>query len=262
MSQTLLAAARETLRYRALAEILIGRELKARYRGTFLGFLWSFMTPLMMMGIYVLVFNVFMRVQLPHYAVFVLSGLLPWTCFVASLTEGMQALVSNAGLIKKVFLPAQIFPLVTVLANGLHYLLSLPVLMAMMLWTGVGITPAVLALPILVVLQLLFTYGLALALSSLAVQFRDLTHIVPNLLMMWFYVTPILYDSSMVPSAFAPYVRLNPLAGLINAYRGVCLLGTWPSPSFLTGFSALALLTLSLGMRLFVSRKELYAELV
>src|SRR6478672_561630 len=115
-------------RHRTLAEILVARELKARYRGTLLGFLWSFANPLLMMSIYVLVFSVYMRMDVPNYPAFLMSGLLPWVAFNGGLADGMNSLISNGGIIKKVYLPTEVFPFVAVTSALMHFLFSLPVL--------------------------------------------------------------------------------------------------------------------------------------
>lgn len=252
----------QVYRHRALAEILVARDLKARYRGTVLGFFWSFANPLLLMLIYVLVFRVYMRVDIPNYAAFVLAGLLPWQCFVTGLIEGMGSLVSNGGLIRKVHLPSAVFPLVSVTSNMTHYLLSIPVLLLVLFVSGVPFTRHLVLFPLLFGLQLLFTYGLTLVLSSLAVQFRDLTHIVPNLTLMWFYLTPVLYRSEMVPARLKPFMGLNPVAGLMEAYRGIFVEAHWPSWMWLSKFTVLAIGMTILGMRVFDSRAELYPEMV
>jgi lipopolysaccharide transport system permease protein len=249
----MLAGLTQVYRHRALAEILVARDLKARYRGTVLGFLWSFANPLLLMLIYMLVFRVYMRLDIPNYAPFLLSALLPWTCFVSGLLEGMSSLVSNGGLIRKVHLPSGVFPLVSVAANMTHFLLAV---------SGIAPTRHLVLFPVLFMLQMMFTYGCALVLSSFAVQFRDLTHIVPNITLMWFYLTPVLYGNDMVPARFKPFMGLNPMAGLVEAYRNIFVLGLWPSWEWMIKFALISVMLLIAGMRVFDSRAELYPEMV
>jgi ABC-type polysaccharide/polyol phosphate export permease len=249
-------------RHRALAEILVSRDLKARYRGTLLGFLWSFATPLLMMSIYVLVFAVYMRVAVPNYAAFLLSALLPWTCFVAGISDGMGSIVANGNLIKKVFLPSEVFPLVAVAANMIHFLLSIPVLLLVLWLSGIALNWALVAFPALFVLQFIFTYAVALILASMAVQFRDLMHILPNVVMMWFYLTPILYATDMVPVALRRWVAFNPLTGLMDAYRSIFIGGALPSAAWMGRFALGSCVLLVLGLWVFRRRQELYPELV
>lgn len=249
-------------RHRALAEILVSRELKARYRGTALGFFWSFANPLLMMSIYVLVFRVYMRIDVPNYPAFVMCGLLPWTAFSMGVTEGMSSIIVNGGIIKKVYLPSEVFPFVAVTSNLVHFLLSVPVLLGIMLMSGMPLSPHLLLLPVMVVLQFLFTYALALALASLAVQFRDLVHMVPNLMLVWFYLTPIFYSTDMIPERLRKFAYLNPLTWLIEGYRQIFYHQRLPEPRLLTAFVAVSLVLLGGCMWLFQHRSELYAEMV
>ncbi len=250
------------LRHRALAEILVQRELKGRYRGTFLGFLWSFVSPLMLMTIYVMVFSLTMRVPVANYPAFVLTGLLPWNCFTSSMMEGMNSIVANGNLVKKVHLPAEIFPLVAVLSNMVHFLFSLPILVAVLWYSGVPLTPWVLLLPFLLLLQFFFVASFALLLSSLTVQFRDLTHIVPNIMMMWFYLTPVVYSLDLVPQGLRPLMALNPLSGLMHAYRSIFMVGESFSWLWAGQFAALSMALFCSALMLFAHRRELYPELV
>ncbi len=249
-------------RHRTLAEILVGRELKARYRGTLLGFLWSFANPLLTMSIYVLVFRVYMRIDVENYPAFVLCGLLPWLSFAAGITDGMSALINNGGIIKKVYLPTEVFPFVAVSSNLVHFLLSVPVLLALLMASHLTLSAHLLLLPLLLLLQFTFTYACALVLASLAVQFRDLLHVVPNLMLIWFYLTPVFYRSSMVPAAYRPLIYLNPMSFLIESYRDIFFAHQLPSATGLLSFAAGALLLLLLGMGFFARRRELYPEMV
>ena len=249
-------------RHRTLAEILVGRELKGRYRGTVLGFLWSFANPLLMMSIYVLVFRVYMRIDVPNYPAFVMCGLLPWSAFVAGVTEGMNSIIVNGGIIKKVYLPSEVFPFVSVTHNLVHFVLSVPVLLLIIVTSGLPLTPHMLLFPLLLLLQLFFTYALALFLASWAVQFRDLVHIIPNLMLVWFYLTPIFYSSTMVPDKYRGLVYLNPTTWLIEAYRDIFFNHHLPSLRWMAAFASVSLFLVVSGMWLFQRRSELYAELV
>ena len=215
-----------------------------------------------MMCIYVLVFAVYMRVEMKNYAAFLLSGLLPWTCFVNGVVEGMHSIINNGNLIKKVHLPTQIFPFVSVAANMVHYLLSVPVLLLMMLASGIPMTAHLLFFPVIFLLQFMFMYALALVLASLAVQFRDLLHIVPNLVLIWFYITPIIYGPNMVPDRFRIFLYLNPLTWLIEAYRNIFFEQKVPALGWLSALALISAVLLTFGLWLFDKRHDLYAELV
>ncbi|MEQ1908454.1 MAG: ABC transporter permease [Vicinamibacterales bacterium] len=185
------------IRYRGLVQSLVARELKARYRGSVLGLLWSFINPLLLLSIYTFVFTVVLPNRNPiaqPYAVFMFCGILPWNWFASSLMEASGSLVSGGNLIKKVLFPAEILPIVNVLANMVHYGLGLLILIAFLIGYRHWPDPAgLLWFPVVVAVQLVFTTGLALFLSALTVHYRDIRDLLTNLLMFWFFATPIIY---------------------------------------------------------------------
>lgn len=218
----------ELYRYRVLILTLVLRELRARYRGSVLGFLWSFLNPLLLMAVYVLVFSVYLRVPLEGYAVFLFSGLLPWLWFSSSLGHAVGVIVGSGALVKRILFPAEVLPLVSVLSNLANFLLSLPLLIVFLLAFGIRLTPALAFLPLLLALQLLLTAGLALPLAALNVHLRDVEQILGNLLILWFFLSPVLYPVSTVPAWLRPLYFLNPLAGLIQGYQNVFFFGAPP----------------------------------
>jgi len=214
------------LRHRGLIQALVARELKARYRGSVLGFVWSFVNPLLLLSIYSFVFNTIMPTANPRtrpFAVFMFCGLLPWTWFSASLTDATSSLISGGNLIKKVLFPAEVLPIVSVLANMVHFALGLLILAAFMI--GFHHYPNIAALPwfpVVVVVQLIFTLGLALALSALTVHFRDIRDLLANVLTLWFFATPIIYPYFMpTVERFLWLFRLNPFYHLAVSYQEI-----------------------------------------
>jgi lipopolysaccharide transport system permease protein len=187
-------------RYRALIQSLVARELKARYRGSVLGFFWSFVNPLLFLLVYSFVFTFVMPAshdpRIEPFALFMFCGILPWTWFSSALAESAGVLISGGNLIKKVLFPAEILPIVSVLANMVHFLLGLPILAGFLLYSlpGGRLHASELALfPLVVAIQLVLTLGFALILSALTVHFRDIRDILSNLLTFWFFATPIIY---------------------------------------------------------------------
>lgn len=251
---------RELYQHRALLQILVVRELKARYRGTVLGFLWSFVNPLVLVLIYALVFSVYLRMEMPNYPAFLLCGIFPWTWFSLGLGEATNSIINNGGLIKKVYLPSELFPLVYVSSNMVHYLLTLPIQLLVLVYFRMPPSGYLVFLPVIVFLQLIFMYGLALIFSSLAVQFRDVIHIVPNILMLTFFLTPILYPSTIIPERYDFLLALNPVAHLIQSYQDILYYGRPPS---LLSMSAVILsdcVLLLAGLSFFEARSDLFAE--
>ena len=214
---------------RALVQSLVSRELKARYRGSVLGFLWSFVNPLLLLLTYTLVFQVILSNKQPDiqpYFLFLFCGILPWTWFQASLAESSGVIIASGNLIKKVLFPAEVLPTVTVLANLVHFLLGLPILLAFLAWKGrLAWTAVLLPLPILV--QLVLTTGLALFLSALTVHFRDIQNILTHVLHLWFFATPVIYSYAAIRegSPLRQALRLNPMTHVIVMYQQVLFYG-------------------------------------
>lgn len=257
---------RQLPRYRGLVQSLVARELKARYRGSVLGFFWSFINPLLLLLIYTFVFSVVLPgtrpAEIEPYALFLFCGILPWTWFSASLSEASGVLISSGNLIKKVLFPAEILPLVTVLANMVHFFLGLPILGAFLAYYGAPLRAGELVwFPVIVLVQLVFTAGLALVLSALTVHFRDIRDILSNLLTFWFFATPIIYPMSQAPGMARRLLDLNPFTHLAVSYQEVLFydgpFGHWKWLLALGAASALMFLG---GYFLFDRLRDSFAE--
>ncbi len=212
-------------RYRGLIQSLVARELKARYRGSVLGFIWSFVNPLLLLLIYSFVFTTVMpntQAGVQPYFLFMFCGILPWTWFSASLTEASNALISGGNLIKKVMFPAEVLPLVNVLANMVHFFLGLPILLIFLVIYRPPTLWHLAVFPAAVLVQLVFTSALALLLSALAVHFRDIRDILANLLTLWFFATPIIYPWFQPGlQRFKPLFDANPFTHLAVSYQEI-----------------------------------------
>jgi lipopolysaccharide transport system permease protein len=216
----------QLLRYRGLIQSLVARELKARYRGSALGIFWSFGNPLLLLSVYTLVFRYILtnNEELTRpFSVFMFCGLLPWTWFTASLLEASGSLIAGGNLIKKVLFPAEVLPIVSVLSNMVHYFAGLLILAGFMVYTRHYPDPADLIwFPVVVLVQLIFTLGLALMVSALTVHFRDIRDLLSNILTFWFFVTPIIYFyRSPNVEAFSQYFKWNPFFHLAVSYQEI-----------------------------------------
>jgi lipopolysaccharide transport system permease protein len=232
---------RNLFKYRGLIQSLVVRDLKARYRGSVLGFFWSFVNPLLLLLIYTFVFTVVLpgahavidpvtgkAVPLEPYALFMFCGILPWTWFSSSLLESSTVLTSGGNLIKKVLFPAEVLPIVTVFANMVHFFLGLPILVIFLAYYRVPVEiVGLLWFPIVVFTQLVLTLGLALIVSSLTVHFRDLKDLLANLLTFWFFATPIIYPMTLAPGWGKTLLNLNPFTHLAIAYQEILF---YPGP--------------------------------
>jgi ABC-type polysaccharide/polyol phosphate export permease len=214
------------LTYRGLIQSLVVRELKARYRGSVLGFFWSFVNPLLLLLIYSFVFTVVLPGTHPSeiepYALFMFCGILPWTWFSSSLMESSNVLIAGGNLIKKVLFPAEVLPIVTVLANMVHFFFGLPILAAFLVYYQAPLQISELVwFPVVLLVQLLLTIALALVVSALTVHFRDIKDLLSNLLTFWFFATPIIYPMSAAPEAGRRFLNLNPFTHLAISYQEI-----------------------------------------
>ncbi len=215
-------------RYRDLVVTLVARELKVRYRRSTLGFLWTMLQPLMMMLVLSAVFSTLFRFRLPDYPVYALAGIMFWNFFSQSVTASMNSLKENAGLVTKLPVPRHVFPLATVLAGLINLVLALIPLFAILLATGHPIRRSVLFLPVPILLAALFTLGVGLVLSPLAVFFHDIIEMVGVLLTLLMYMTPVFYPMAIVPDRFLWVVRFNPLRSVLEVFRDPIYFGKIP----------------------------------
>jgi lipopolysaccharide transport system permease protein len=236
---------RELHSYRVLIQILVVRDLKARYRGSTLGLLWTLLNPLLHMAIYALVFSVYIRNEMERYPAFLLCGILPWTWLSSALFMGTTAIIEGGSMLKKVFFPPQVLPTVTVIATFINFLLSLPLLFGVLLLFGVTFGWSLLALPLVMIAQFALTLGLTLIISALSVRYRDIPPILGHVLMFWFFLTPIIYPVTSVPERFRTLLSLNPVTPFFVAYQEALLynrLVSWEAFGAMLCLGAVALL--------------------
>ena len=262
----MLANLRQLVRYRGLVQTLVVRELKARYRGSVLGFFWSFFNPLLLLLVYSLVFSVilpgFRGVDLEPYSLFLFCGLLPWTWFSSAVLESSQSLISSGNLIKKVLFPAEILPIVSVISNMFHFFFALPILALFLLFYARPLNVVELVwFPVVVVVQLVLTLALGLGLSALMVHFRDLRDILGNLMTLWFFATPIIYPMTELPGGLRVFMDFNPFAHLAVSYQEILFydgpFGHW---RWLLALAALSVVLFVACYALFDRLRDTFAE--
>jgi len=227
-----------------LVSLLIRRDLKIRYRDSALGYLWSMMNPLLMMTVLTIVFSQAMRIEVPHYPVYVLSGLLCWTLFASSSLNGVHAIVGNASLLKKVKVPSWVFPTATIGSACVHMGLALIPFLVIAFATGLGLHVQLVQLPLVVAVYFLFIEGVVLIIGTLNVFFRDVGHVMEPVLQLVFYSSPILYPAAVVPEKFQLLIKLNPIYHYAAGFRAALYSGEWlglTQWAAMLGFAAAAL---------------------
>jgi len=267
----------ELFQHHELVRNLVARDLKARYKNSALGFLWSLVNPLLMMAVFSIVFTYMMPLRsVHHFPIFVLCGILPWNFFTASVMGSVNSIVGSAHLIKKVYFPREVLPISTVLANLVNFLLALVVLFVMLYAAGIRLTVWVFLLPVIVFVQLLFTLGLAFIVSTVNVFYRDTSMIMDVLLLAWFFLTPVMYPIDILPveqvvrGINVPVQRLmyalNPMASLIASYRSILygsIGGGPPGPpgfDFFLRTTVMALVVLVIGYAVFARYRAVLGE--
>ncbi len=217
----------------------VARNLKMKYQGSVLGFLWSLITPLLQMLIYTVVFSVIIRVKVDWpFAVFLLTAQLPWIFFSSSIMMGAGSVVEHGNLIKKVYFPRELLPLATVLSNLISFAITLVILAGFLAAYRIPVTREIVLLPVAIVLLLLFTTGLTFIAASLAVFFRDIFHILEVILLLWFWSVPVVYPISLLAdlpekyTLFRQLYHLNPMVELMELFRYAFLYNTMPNLNF------------------------------
>jgi len=216
---------RELWAYRELLWVLTARDVKVRYKQTVLGAAWALLRPVLTMVIFSVVFGQLARLPSDGYPypIFVYAALLPWTFFATAVGNAGQSLVGSSQLVSKVYFPRLIIPLSSIGAGLIDLAIATMVLVAMMAWYGVGFTPNLLAAPLLLVGVVFIALGFGTLLSALTVAYRDFTHLTPFMIQIWMFVTPVIYPASLVPERWQWLLYLNPMTGLIEAYRSAFL---------------------------------------
>ncbi|MBN1827455.1 MAG: ABC transporter permease [Candidatus Eisenbacteria bacterium] len=251
---------RECYRYRVLIQSLVSRQLQARYRGSVLGFFWTFLNPLLLMAVYSLVFTIYMRFEMEDYGAFMFTGLLPWLWFASSLSDGTASIVNSGSLITRAMFPPVVLPVTAVLVNFWNFVFSLPMLYLVFLIMKVTPSWTILFLPAIMLVQFVLSLGFTLFLASLNVQYRDVHHLLGNILTFWFFLCPVLYPLEKVPGKLRLVALVNGMGSLVTAYQDVLFFGRTPDWGLLLLVLAAGVLILLVGDWAFRSRRENFAE--
>lgn len=251
---------REVYVYRAMLWSLVLSELRTRYKGSALGFLWTFISPLLTLIVYDLVFSTIMHVKIPHFAVFLFIGLLGWNMFATAVQSSTGVIVRQSSLVKKIYFPREILPLSVVGGSVINYLLSLLILFPFMMLSGFVPSWLWAYMPAIVLMEAILTAGFSLMFAAINVYLRDLEHMLGVFLLMWFYLTPVVYSLSMIPHKYAELFKFNPVSAAIISYQDILYFNEpvhWKL--FLYGY-AVSIIIFLLGMRIFGKLNRRFAE--
>lgn len=244
------------MKYRDLLSELVRRDIKIKYRRSFLGILWSLLNPLLMMLVLSIVFSYLFKSRVKNFAVYLLTGQIIFAFLSEATSVAMQSIIGNSSLIKKVYIPKYIFPMAKTLSSFVNLIFSLMAIVIMLIVTKTKISWVILLFPVPLFYVLLFAMGVGLILAAYAVFFRDIIHLYGVLLMVWNYLTPIIYPEEIVPHKYQFLIRMNPLYYLIKEFRDIVLYAKLPSLGLNLTCMAIAIGTLGLGMFLFYRKQD------
>ncbi len=252
---------KEIYAYREMVYSLVHRDLKGRYKGSILGFAWTFLNPLLQLAVYTLVFSIIMRNGIKDYYLFLFVALVPWIFFSSCLSAGAGCIRQQGDMIKKIYFPREVIPLSFVTSQFVNMLLSLIVVFAVVLISGKPQNPlALLHLPLIMIIEYLIALGLTMLISGITVYMRDIEWLMNILMMAWQFGTPVMYGLDMVPERFMFLFQLNPMTPVIVAYRDILYYGQVPDVHTLLTAVVFGVVTLIVGVLVFGRLKLHFAE--
>lgn len=248
--------------YKEMLKNNVRKELRARYKGSVLGFFWTFLNPLLQLVVYSVVFSTVMRVSVPNYSytVFLFVGLIPWTFLSASVQQSTTIITANSNLIKKIYFPRVILPLTITVTNLVNMLLTFIIVFAALFISKSPISIWYVYLPLIIIVESVFILALTLFLSSMTVYFRDLEHITGIVLMAWMYLSPVIYPAEYIPSSVFNIFKLNPMFFIIESYRDVLMFNRQPETFGFLYVLLLSALLLVVGYVVFDRLQRRFAE--
>ncbi|MBE9111787.1 ABC transporter permease [Nodosilinea sp. LEGE 07298] len=243
-----------------LLRSLVNRDMKIMYKRSTLGIAWTLISPLLQLLVFIFVFQIIIKIDIPQYSSYVFTGLLVWNWFQTSLFQATGIIIASRPLIRQPGFPNAVLPIVVVTTGLIHFVLALPVLFVFLLVDGVSLTPILLVLPLLQIIQFAFTLTLSYFLASLNVTFRDTQHTLGVLLQFLFYLTPIFYEIGNIPDRYWFIYGLNPMVHIVTSYRQILMWGTQPDWLALAIISGVVAILMPLGYNLFKRQSLRFVE--
>lgn len=254
---------KEIYAYREMINSLVRRDLKGRYKGSVLGFLWTFLNPLLQLCVYTLVFSVILRNNIEDFYLFLFVALVPWIFFSTAISGGSGCVRAQQDMVKKIYFPREVLPISFVTSNFVNMLLSLLVVLVVLIVSGKGISlKAIIGLPIVMLVEYILALGGALIVSSISVFLRDLEYLLGIIVMAWQFMTPVMYSIEMVPDSLMPLFMINPMTPVIIAYRDILYYQRFPEVGTLLHAFVLGIVLLFIGFLIFEKLQKRFAEVM
>lgn len=245
--------------YRELLKTNVKKDIRGKYKRSFLGVLWSFINPLLQTIVYTIVFSVIMKSDMDNYLIYVVTGIIPWTFFSGSILQGISSITNNSGIIKKVYFPREILPISASLSGLVNFFISCVIILVFCLFS-VGISWHIIFVPIIALIQFILVLGIVFALSSINIYIQDVEYIIQFVLNMAFYATPVLYEAKILPHLFQLVLNINPMTHILNAYRNVFMFHCLPDMSSLFFVAIIATIICFIGYKIFKKLERGFAE--
>lgn len=247
--------------YRELLKSNIKKEIRGKYKGSFLGVLWSFINPLLQALVYAIVFPYVLKTNQDNYVVFIILGIIPWNFFITTIAQGTTTILQNAGIIKKVYFPREILPISVATSALVNFLISCIIMFIFVIVGGIGISPYILLLPLIIITQYIFSLGIIFITSAINVYIRDAEYIINFGLNMLFYATPVLYSTTLFENSSIKWlIELNPMTHIITCYRDILFYKSPPHFKRLLGVFIISSIILIIGVRIFKKLEKGFAE--
>lgn len=253
--------------YRQMIISLVRKDLRGRYKGSVLGFMWTFINPLFQLIVYSFVFSTILRSNIEKYYLFLFVALIPWIFFSAAITGGSTSVLSQKDLVKKIYFPREVLPIAYVTSCFVNMLLCFIVVFVVVFISGTKLSILGLVyLPIVMIVEYILALGIAMITSAVTVYFRDLEHILGIISMAWMYFTPVVYSQDLILDSGMPekfkflFMHVNPMTSIINAYRTILYYGAAPDMSTLVEAVFLGVIFLVVGLLIFSRLKKHFAE--
>lgn len=252
--------------YRTLLKTTIKKDIRGKYKGSFLGFIWAFLNPLLMLLVYATIFPYLLRgASEKNYTMFLFPAILAWNFFSATIMQGASTIIQNGNIIKKVYFPREILPIAVVTGGVINFLISLLILVVALVFTGVGFSQYIIYLPLVILTQYLIVLGLTFIISAITVYFRDLEYVINVILLVWMYASAIFYRPELILNSNAPQLiktifNLNPIVHIVSAYRDCLYDQSMPNIKALLIILLISTIICVLGYGLFRKLERRFAE--
>ena len=246
--------------YRELLKTNVKKEIRGRYKNSFLGILWSFLNPLLQLLVYSVIFGALLAGGDETYPIYICVALIPWTYFTTAISQAAFTVIGNADIIKKVYFPREILPISVVTSGAVNFVISTIIILAFVIFSGVGLSWYIVLYPFILLIQYILLLGIGFIVSSVTVYFRDLEHIIGVVLMAAFYATPIVYNIQQLPHALQVLVNLNPMTHLINGYRDIFYYHQMPNMKILLILLGISIVLTIVGYFIFKKLQKGFAE--